>query len=96
MPQGCCTIKNGGNVVGGGGALFSLSLKSSKSTAALKRMGILTAEAPLLLLPPFSVGINSYRKEFAPLGANSFFQELTPCKSATSFKDTNKNSCKLM
>ena len=28
--------------------------------------------AAIFLLPPFSIGVNSYRKEFAPSGANSF------------------------
>ena len=30
------------------------------------------ATLPFSFLPPFSIGVNSYRKEFAPLGANSF------------------------
>ena len=39
-----------------------------------KNHRIFSGEAALLLscLPPFSMGINSYRKEFAPLGENSF------------------------
>ena len=38
-------------------------------------MGIFFKEASILFLPPFSVGIYSQRKEFAPLGANSFLSE---------------------
>ena len=33
-----------------------------------------------LVLPPFSKGVSSTRKEFAPLGANSFLAEWTPIK----------------
>ena len=38
-------------------------------------MGTLSGEATLLLsfLPPVSLRVNSYRKEFAPIGANSFY-----------------------
>ena len=40
----------------------------------LRRMGTLSAEAtlPFSFLPPFFMEINSYRKRFAPLRANSF------------------------
>ena len=33
---------------------------------------ILTGGATRLFLHPFTAGVNSQRKEFAPLGANSF------------------------
>ena len=40
---------------------------------SIQVMGILSKEVALLFLPPFSVGVNSERKEFAPRGANSSF-----------------------
>ena len=33
---------------------------------------------PIFILPAFLKGVNPKRKEFAPLGANSFLSELTP------------------
>ena len=39
-------------------------------------MDILTGEATLLFLPLFSVRVNSYGKEFAPLSVNSFLKSL--------------------
>ena len=34
--------------------------------------------------------------EFAPLGANSFLLELNLFQGATSYTETNRNSCKLL
>ena len=49
-------------------------LKSLIHHIFLKQLGTLSGETTLLFfcLLLFSVGVNSYRKEFAPLGANSF------------------------
>ena len=47
-------------------------------------MGTLSREATLSFSRslPFPVWVNSSRKEFAPIGANSFLEELTPFMKA--------------
>ena len=49
-------------------------MAKSMSTEAHGYMGICSEEAtlPYSFLPPFSMWFNSLRKEFAPLGVNSF------------------------
>ena len=55
-----------------------LSLNCSKSNTSkdfkltILRLKCILAEEVSIFFAPFSVGVNSKRKEFAPLGANSF------------------------
>ena len=59
---------------GGGGLLFrakSVVYQPLQNTS--DKLDILAEEENLLFLLPFIVRVNSKKKEFAPLGANSFF-----------------------
>ena len=44
------------------------------------------------VLPPFSMGVNSLRKEFAPSGANSFLLELTSVGRILLSRKVNRKS----
>ena len=47
---------------------------TGRMNGRIRARGYLSGETALLFsfLPPFLIGINSLRKEFAPVGANSF------------------------
>ena len=66
------------------------------SNNSIKVLGILSEEATLPFLPPFSVKVYSLRKEFAPPGANSFLQEKALCQTVTSSNEVNKKSFKFI
>ena len=53
-------------------------------------MGTLSEEVTLMssFLSPFS-GVNPLRKEFAPLGADSFVEELTPFWKGSFYREAN-------
>ena len=59
----------------------------------IKVIGILSEVTTLLLLPPFLVGVNSYRKEFSPsgstlIGKNLLLEEqILSCKSRPYFNE---------
>ena len=59
-------------------------------------MGTFSWEAILIYcLPPSSMRVYSKRKEFAPQGANSFFESKTLLGGASSIREANRKSQKL-
>ena len=53
------------------------------------------ATLPNSFLPPFSIGVSSQRKEFAPLGANSFLKRRPHFGKVLLPREANRKSQKL-